>query len=123
MRVPSWTGAVRNGPTHRNPTPNQNPRAVTLGVKKVSAPHWVWRGGDKQSEVHTFTLPQGSFELSRFDLDADRLAFAFTRPNQGDEYKCDLKRRADGKFAGTCDFSGNPQTIELTPPTVEPAQK
>lgn len=118
-----WNGTLRNAPTKRNPTPNPNPRPVMLGTKKVPTPQWRWRGGDKQVEVRTITMPSGSYELSTFELTDDHLSYSFIRPNQDDELQCDLKRQPDGKFSGMCaGVNGGPnqQLIELTPPGVVP---
>lgn len=113
-----WPGTIRNAPTPRNATPPPNPRPVTLGAKRVATPHWRWRGGDKETEVRTFALPMGSFELSSFDLAVDRLSFSFSRPGPGDVVQCNLSRQPEGKFAGACaaDGGGFSVLIELTPP-------
>lgn len=120
MTASMWSGTIRNAPSARNPDPMPNPRPVNLGTKKVPAPHWLWRGGEKQLEVRTFTLPMGTFDLSLFQLEGDKLTFSYTRPGPGDEVTCKLARQPEGRFSGTCLLGGgNSQLIDLTPPDAQ----
>jgi hypothetical protein len=114
----NWTGTIRNAPTPRNPDPNPLPRSVSLGFKKVPAPHWRWRGGDKEIEVRTFTFPQGTFEVTAFEHEGNRLAFTVTRPN-GDT-SCKLTGEPDGVYRGTCVVGANNSLIiDLKPPEAQ----
>jgi len=113
-----WSGTIRNAPTRRNSNPNPNPRPASLSSRKMPDPHWRWRGGEKEFTIRTFAFANQSFQLDAFELNDDRLAYAYSRPGAGDEVKCELTRRPDGQFAGMCEAGsgGFVVLIELTPP-------
>jgi len=110
-----WSGTLRNGPTARNPNPNPNPRAVGLANRLVPTPHWRWSGA-KSLDVRVVTIANQSFELTSYALDGPQLSFSFL---QGlNVMQCRLARVPEGRFEGTCQNTGNNNTllIDLTPP-------
>ena len=115
----AWNGTVRNAPTPRNQNPNPFPRPASLSTRKTATPHWLWRGGDKQTEVRTFSIATQIWELNSFELESDRLTYGFSRPQAGDTVTCKLARQAEGKFSGRCESGGGggmQLLIDLTPP-------
>jgi hypothetical protein len=115
-----WTGTARNAPTPRNPNPQPNPRPIGLAAKKTTSPHWRWSTA-KHLEVRTFSLANQMFELTSYELDAERLQFTFNQ-NQN-VVTCRLTSRPKGPYEGTCagDGGGMSLLVELTPPEPEPA--
>lgn len=115
----AWNGTVRNAPTPRNQNPNPFPRPASLSTRKSATPHWLWRGGDKQTEVRTFSIANQVWELNSFELEGDRLTYGFSRPGQGDTVTCSLARQPEGKFSGRCASGaggGMQLLIDLNPP-------
>ena len=118
LALGTWTGTVRNAPP-RNP----NPRPASLVVKKGPDPHWRWRGGAQELLGIAFTYQQTTVEVGELRVADGRLSYSFADPGQDGTVACELKREADGSYAGECKGKEfGVRLVTLSPPEPDPAK-
>src|SRR5215212_8532739 len=76
--VGTWSGTVRNA---TGALRNANTRPASIVIKKVPDPHWRWRTtGDVTTA--TFSVANGSYELSSIVLKDGKLEYSFASPTK-----------------------------------------